>query len=281
VRSLFVGLTVVDVSYYGIERIDMGSKNSAGQVEVTVGGPAANAARVLAQLGGSTVLATALGGGPFAQFARGVLTAEGVSVADFAPNEFPEIPVSAVMVHTSGERTLVSNLPAEFDVLSDDRTDQLLAGIDSVLIDCHYPVLAKRIACDARSRGIAVVLDIGSPKAWSDELAELADAALVSSDFLPDPGEQAAWARRFRDTFVAFSRGSEPVLWWHRDQHGRLEVPRVDAIDTNGAGDVLHGAFMQTFEWRAPSGDLASSALFALERAIQHASMSCTRRGVV
>jgi sugar/nucleoside kinase (ribokinase family) len=197
--------------------------------------------------------------------------------------EIPDIPVSSIWVAAaSGDRTLLSTA-ASFDGPQPDRVD--LTDSVAVLLDGFYPDLARSAGRAAVEQGIPVVLDCGT---WRDvfiDLLPLASVAIVSEQFeLPDrprasPEELvAALLEEYQLRFSAVSRGDGPITWALPTGSGQLVVPQVSAVDTLGAGDVLHGAFMH-LAFHQGLDDLA-----ALERAAAVASYSCehfgTRSGV-
>ena len=66
------------------------------------------------------------------------------------------------------------------------------------------------------------------------------------------------------------------MRWAGRDgSSGEVPVPEVEVVDTLGAGDVLHGAFLAELA-RGGTGDLPG----ALERAVVVAARSVAHRGV-
>jgi sugar/nucleoside kinase (ribokinase family) len=67
---------------------------------------------------------------------------------------------------------------------------------------------------------------------------------------------------------VAQTHGAEPIDLSVATRTSRVEVPVVDAVDTLGAGDVLHGAYAH---YRAAGEDPEES----LRRAAQVASFRC------
>ena len=46
---------------------------------------------------------------------------------------------------------------------------------------------------------------------------------------------------------VAITRGANPILGWDRGRRFEIDIRKMDAVDTLGAGDVLHGAFCYHF----------------------------------
>lgn len=72
---------------------------------------------------------------------------------------------------------------------------------------------------------------------------------------------------------IAISAGAEPIRFANAETAGAIPVPRVDAVDTNGAGDVLHGAYCYYVGLRMGS-------LAALEQAARIATESVRFRGI-
>jgi sulfofructose kinase len=51
---------------------------------------------------------------------------------------------------------------------------------------------------------------------------------------------------KFTDAFLAVTNGPRPVLWYDRDCATIRKMPvfAIKTVDTLGAGDVFHGAFV-------------------------------------
>ena len=233
---LLAGLCTVDLVQRVVDLPSPGEKVQSLNVEVAAGGPATNAAVTVAALGDEAVLVTALGTHPLAELARADLSAHGVRVVDVTPEHEEPPAVSAVAVRDrDGERTVVSrNAGPNPGALLSEIPD----GVRVVLVDGHLPRLALGVARWARSRGLPVVLDAGSWKPVLDDLLPLVDIAACSAHFqAPGPGLRARGVPT-----VIVTDGPRPVRWETVDDAGAVEVPRVRALDTLGAGDVWHGA---------------------------------------
>lgn len=262
------GLTTLDL-VQGLDAAPVpGSKMVATYSSVDVGGPAANAARTAALLGSDVVLHTLLGSGPFAEVARGILERDGVTVRDHTPDRDPwTMPVSAVLVTADGERTVVSSnasgAPAPI-------VDPGAGGAAVVLVDGHHADLA--VAAIRAHPQACVLLDGGSWKPDLERLLPDVDIAVVSADF-----RAPASALSLLRTGITWARtnGAGDVEVARRGEQWLLPVPRVAAVDTLGAGDVLHGAVAHAL---ASNGDL--DPVEAIRWAIPVASSSCAHRGV-
>ena len=262
--ALFVGLTTLDIAHlvprYPVEN----SKTQAAQQFVGAGGPAANAAAAYAHLAGeSPTLLTGIGSGVFADLARADLTACRAAVVDAGSGE---LPVSSIVVAAATHtRTVVSLDAARMRVDYRDEFADLVSDTDIVLVDAHYGAVSIGVAQSARSRGIPVVLDAGRWKDVHSELLPLVDIAICSEGFVSG-GVHAV--HRLGPRYVAITAGSGPIVWSAPDGAGEIAVPRVDAVDTLGAGDVLHGAFCHFHS-------AGSAFVDALTQAAAVASESC------
>ncbi|WP_162470742.1 PfkB family carbohydrate kinase [Saccharothrix deserti] len=239
---LCVGLTTVDVSQRVAEFPVPGQKVQSLGVHLAPGGPAANAARAVAALGHRAVLLTALGG-ELGEFARSRL--DPVEVHSVGTGG-PALSMVAVR-ERDGERTVISRNAVEFDLAgsevagvgaADVVDPALVEAADVVLVDGHLGPLALAAARVARRTGVPVVLDAGSWKPVLDDLLPLVDVAACSAAF--ELSESEVHARGV--PLVIRTHGPHPVTWSRGGVTGGQPVPVVEVRDTNGAGDVWHGA---------------------------------------
>jgi sugar/nucleoside kinase (ribokinase family) len=251
------GLATFDV-VQRVERVPgPDEKAVALGLDVTFGGPAANAAATAVALGVPAALVTALGSGPVAALVRDGLAAAGVRVVDLAADEPGDPPVSTVLVTAAtGQRAVVST---NATLRPDDLRPAALAaagvldGAGALLVDGHHLAAGIALAAAARERGLVVLADGGSWKPGLERLLALVDVAVLSADFVvpagiapPDP---LVAVGALGPAFVARSAGAGPVRV-RRVVGGamvddELVVPAVapgEVVDTLGAGDVLHGA---------------------------------------
>lgn len=278
----FVGLATLDV----VQRVDgfpsPNQKVVATDTWLAAGGPAANAAIAFAALGGLPVLCTALGHGSAADVVRADLAGAGVEVIDAAPPGF-ELAASSVLVDAvTGERIVVSgsaHLP-ELPTLPAPE----LGEARVLLVDGHHPALALPAARVAAARGLPIVVDAGSHKPVFDQLFALASDVVCSADYVHPDGRDASALLGLGPTLVAVSHGAQPLQWWTATAAGQVVPEPVRALDTLGAGDVLHGAYAfalaagmprtdaLTFAVSAARTRVASSGPFAWRRALRDLS---------
>lgn len=275
--GVFAGLCTLDV-VHRVERLPgADEKVTALEQFVAAGGPAANAAVTFAALGGDAVLVSVLGTGAAADVARADLEAHGVRVVDVAPSLVDAVPVSAIRVEAgTGARSVVSTDAHGVELADVPDVTPLVESAAIVLVDGHHPELASAVARAGSAAGLPVVLDAGRWRPVMRQLVPLATAAICSSAFrlpdMPSPIASASALASEGATTVAVTQGAGPVLWWHGGRRGEIEPPRVDAVDTSGAGDVFHGAFCRY----AVHGMGAEECL---TRAAAVAALKCTSFG--
>jgi sugar/nucleoside kinase (ribokinase family) len=275
---VFGGLLTLDVAQLADDLPPVGEKGTSTAAYMDVGGPAANAAITASDLGGGTLLHTVVGSGDLADYARRVLRSHGVAFFDHAPEA--EVPLASIWVDgPSGGRTILATNNAHLKLKPAGRL--LPETTAAVLLDGHYPDLALALAVEARDRSIPVVLDCGRWRPVFLDLLPLASDVILCEIFRPpgfeaESGEElvAAIARRWHPRVCAMTRGSKDILAIIEGEPGRIPVRQVEVVDTTGAGDLLHGAYMHFRHGEQ------LSALDSLGTAAELASRSCAHLGV-
>ncbi|KSW13729.1 PfkB family carbohydrate kinase [Cellulomonas sp. B6] len=293
-RLVCCGLTTLDVTQV-VDRVPgADEKVVADGLDVTFGGPAANAAAVAVGLGVPTTLVTVLGAGPLADVARAGLADAGVDVVDLARGAEGVLPVSTVLVtRGTGERAVVSVNGARAPHVAADV--RVLDGATALLVDGHHAGAAVPVARAARAAGLPVLLDGGSWKPTTPDLLAVVDHAVLSADLLvpglADP--RAATGAEQEDAvaallaavaahgprFVARSAGAGDVRVRRTVAgggvvHERVRPARVgagDVVDTLGAGDVLHGAMAAALARGSGSLDALVEGVRCATASVRHA----------
>lgn len=245
------------------------------------GGPAANAACLLARWGLRTTLIARVGNDAFGALIRGELDEAGVDTSRLLCLGDTPTPVSCILANQrAGTRTVVNHrrdpqaLPDAFALPNH--------APRAILCDGHEPVMSRRAL--KRFGGAVSILDAGSFREDTHHLASCVDHAIVSSDFAREatgihPIDDSSAEHCLRGlskrypSRVAITRGAHGISAMddaRRTYH--LRPPAVTAVDSTAAGDIFHGAFvwalLQGHEYRA-----------ALVVAMRTAALSVTRPG--
>ncbi len=283
--ALVCGLSTVDVVHVVDHVPAADEKVVAHSTTVTAGGPGLNAALTASLLGVGTRLVSAVGSGPLAAVVARDYASCGVALVDVAPVGF-EPPLSSVVVtRGTGERAVVSRNAmgtVDYQDHSPRRVDEWLDGVTAVLVDGHHLTVAVAVAREARRQEVPVVLDGGSWKPGLEELLQFVDVAVVSDAFTT-PGGGGRHGDRLTGVldlgpwWAARTAGPRPVRWAGQDgTSGEVAVPVVEVVDTLGAGDVLHGAFLAEAA-RAGTGDLPGALAAAVEVAARSVAAAGAR----
>jgi sugar/nucleoside kinase (ribokinase family) len=166
---------------------------------------------------------------------------------DLAPESDQLPPVSSIWVNGRGERSVVSvnTTRIEIPIVLVDRSKLEKASI--LMVDGHAMSSCQAWVEAARSHGVPVVFDGGSWKRGTERLLQTVDIAICSADFRPtgcrDEASTIDYLRSAGVEQIAITHGAAPIRIVAGELSGMIEVPRVEAVDTTGAGDIFHGAF--------------------------------------
>lgn len=270
--GLFVGLVTLDLIYLAEHLPSFNQKIVAADSIMAAGGPATNAAVTFSHLGNRATLMGVVGCHPMTELIRSDLAEWGVTLTDLDRDRRNPPTVSSIIVtQNTAERAVVSVNATKTQVEKNILPPNVLQTVDIVLIDGHQMAIGQKVAIEAQSRGIPVVLDGGSWKPGFDTVLPYIDYAICSANFQP-PGCQKqedvfTYLESFNISSIAITQGEKPILVFDRGKQGILEVPSTHAIDTLGAGDIFHGAFCHSI--------LSVEFTRALEEAAGIAARSC------
>lgn len=252
-QALFIGQTYIDITFL-TDYIPTGDeKTVARDYAVAFGGNAVTAAFACAKLGVVPDLLTTMADDWL-----------GRMFADMALSY--KIPIHARKVARSslsfimpdgGKRAIVrcrdDHYLHPFPTLN-------LDGCRVLHLDGHQSDAALYYAKLARERGILVSLDGGAVRDNTRELLSYVDVAIVSERFceqLEMNATQVLDLLREKGCKVGgITRGERGLIWYGEDcitrELAALHVPESRVIDTNGAGDLFHGAYV--YSWLAEPG---------------------------
>ena len=275
--ALFAGLTTVDIQYHVDEFPVANVKLKADPPDILVGGPVTNAAVAFAKLNGTAHLLSSVGKNAFNEIITEDFKETKLVHIDLAGGR-KSAPVLATVVTSkyAGDRNIFTHDPVtpKTDLDPKDLIDRIMPQI--VMLDGFYPEFCIELAKVASERNIPVVLDCGSWKPQYEKMLSHAETVICSADFIPPGCLTSIEAMQFlRDAGVinvAVSRGEESILFDGGKGINEIKVDKVEAVDTLGAGDFLHGAFCF---YALKLGNFEN----ALRAASQLATLSCKFKG--
>jgi sugar/nucleoside kinase (ribokinase family) len=226
----------------------------------TAGGAPANVTAGVARLGAPARLAGWAGADPLADGLLTGLAARGIELAVVRRGRAP---LSTVLVHPGGERTLLTDR-GEGGLAPEDVRDEWLAGAAVVHLDGYdllrFPDALLAAATTAHGLGVPISLDVAAATrmechgvaAYRDLLAGLRPHVLscnaAEAEVLGLDGDLPAWA----PPLVLVHAGARPTRVLTPDGAWRVPVPPLPAgrlRDTTGCGDAFAAGVLAG--WRA------------------------------
>lgn len=256
-----------------------------GEFAMHLGGKGFNQAVAARRLGADVAVIGRVGDDAFGRRFLDALDREGIDRAAVSVDPGASTGVAAITVTPDGENAIIQAPQANRRVTPDDvdRHRALFSGAQVALLQLETSdAAALAFARAARAHGVRTVLNPAPARAVHGELLDAADvivpnqaeaAALTGIDPRARAGiEKAAAALSGADgrRAILITLGERGAYL-----HGATDyvaAPRVDAIDTTGAGDAFCAALAVAL---ARGRDLPEAARFA---AIAGA-LACTRHG--
>lgn len=247
-QIICLGMVVKDIVFYVKQIPSTPQKITAESFEDKFGGMAATAAAAVAALGGNAEFWGRVGDDEIGRNAIEAFNMRGVSTR-VKKTHNAQSPVSAVIVDGDGERMLAvypGRLESSADWLELDR----LKGVSAVHADFRWVEGAKKLFLAAKNLNIPRVLDADAGDiAALKELVPLANHVIFSERGLAlfteglELGEGLHFASQFTDGVVGVTLGDKGSLFLDDDKTHEFLAPKIIPVDTNGAGDVFHGAY--------------------------------------
>lgn len=245
--AVFDLLLTVDRVPRSDERVAAHAVTSGG------GGPAATAAYAMVRLGMRVDLVSSVGRDLFGRLILDELHDEGVGVNAVQIVDGPSTTAAVMIEQATGHRSMAvcSGCLQRIDLTA--IPDELIAASRCLLLDGNNPTLALNMATRARRLGIPVYLDGGNiPREALDELLPWIDiyipdnqsvAKQLNGDF--DVRDACRELHARGPGLVCITQAEQGVTafdgsrYWHVPAYCGTSI-----IDTTGAGDNFHGAFV-------------------------------------
>ncbi|MDQ0469261.1 sugar kinase [Labrys wisconsinensis] len=249
-RVMCVGGAVIDLIYEVDALPSQDGKMLALSYRESGGGMAANAAVIVARLGGEAAWCGRLGDDDKGRRILDGLRQEKVDVRHARLVAGVQSSHSIVLVDGEGNRAIIIY---RSDAFEPDTTWLPISSIlqaDAIVADNRWVEGASLVLSAARQHGKPAVLDADTATDRATLTAvRAASHAIFSTPGLaglygtPNPGEGLRQASR-DCPFVAVTMGGSGVMWIDSGGMARsMPAFPIGAVETVGAGDIFHGAF--------------------------------------
>jgi sugar/nucleoside kinase (ribokinase family) len=269
----------IPVPFYPTEN----SKLEVNEIIEESGGPAANGAFLLAKWGVRAAFSGLVGNDLFGQKIIQEFKQAAIDITLTAVSPDYPTPLSVVQVNCqNGSRTIVNRKVSK--AILDLKPENLLKMNPKILLLDGHELQASLTAIKKFPKALTV-LDAGSLRKGTEILAGIVDYLVCSERFalaatgLPHLKNEIDWQECLRLLKKINNHGQVVVTLGERgliyDDHGclvYLPAYNAETVDTTGAGDIFHGAFVYGILNHLLYEDVLKLAAMA-------ASLSVTRRG--
>jgi len=247
-RIICLGMVVKDIVFYVQQIPSTPQKLTAHSYEEKFGGMAATAAAAIAALGGSVEFWGSVGDD---EIGRNAIEAFGLCgvLTKIKQIQNAHSAISAVIVDGDGERMLAV-YPGKLEPTADWLDLESLKGVNAVHADFRWVAGAKTLYLAAKKLNIPRVLDADAGDISAlKELIPLANHVIFSQPGLAlftgglELGEGLHFASQFTDGIIGVTLGEKGSLFLDNEKIYEFSAPQILPVDTNGAGDVFHGAY--------------------------------------
>src|SRR5436190_7153324 len=247
-KALFIGQSYIDITFVTDHMPSGDEKMVARDYAVSFGGNAVTAAFSCAKLGIAPDLLASVADDWLGRMFIDMAAKYGISVHH---RKVAESSLSFIMPK-GDQRAIVrcrdDNFKHPFPLLN-------LTGCRALHVDGHLPDAAIHYAKICHEAGVLTSLDGGGLRSNTHDLLEFIDVAVVAERLCEQmhmsPGEMLQYLRTRGCKVGGVTMGSRGLVWYDEMRTERtlpaLYVPQERVIDTNGAGDIFHGAYIFSY----------------------------------
>ncbi len=229
-------------------------KQKAESIFLSGGGPVGNALVVIRKLGVDAEVVGGFGSDNAGKYLLDDFKKYGVGVENATVLEGATSFTSyIVLAKDKASRTCVFDRGG----VTDNPDNVQLSAIDTadvLHLDGNYLECAITAAKYAKSKGVKVSLDAGGLYAGIERLLPYVDILIPSAEFaLGLTGKTSIEAamyelnEKYTPEILVVTDGSNGGYYWENGNAVHYDSIKVKAVDTNGAGDTFHGAFIAAY----------------------------------
>ena len=214
------------------------------------GGPVANAMVALARWGCRCLFTGVVGDDLLGRKIRESLDKEGIDTGGLLVRNGSASQLSFIVaVPKTGSRTVFWRRPTGSPPKPEEIDLATLRQSKVLYIDGLFVEASLAVSRAAREAGVKVVVDAGTLREGSLDIARLSDCFIVSESFARDligedrPSDACRRLAELGPSVVGVTLGDKGSVVLHRGRIIQQPPFKVKAIDTTGCGDIFHASF--------------------------------------
>ncbi len=255
-----MGLNSVDFLCVVPEFPAANSKMQMLQFSKQGGGQVATAMVALSRWGVKTKYIGKIGEDELGRFSLDSIRQEGVDISSVtiephATNQFAMIIVDG----STGERTILWNRDERLMYRDGELRKEEVCSGKFLHLDGHDIHAALQCARWAREEGIRTIVDLDKVESLTSELIKQINFIITSSRFpmmytgISDQKKALLELQKYTSGFLCSTLGDNGAMALVNGEFLLIEGHKMKAVDTTGAGDVFHSAFIYGLlqNWKA------------------------------
>jgi len=250
-----IGATVYDTVMVTEKFPEEDTKQQAVKTIIQGGGPCATALVACSKLGVSAEYLGTIGNDDFGKYMLDDFKRYGVGTENIIVKDGCISFHSFVLLNNSkSTRTIVWNKGTVPAPLETEININSVKNAKVLHLDGHQLDAAIYAAKIAKENNVKVSLDAGGVYPGIERLLPFVDFLIPSEEFalkftgLTDAGKAAEELyHSYKPEFVIITQGSKGGFIYDGKTFTDYPAYKVDAVDSNGAGDVFHGAFVAAY----------------------------------
>ena len=275
-----IGSALFDILMTADEFPKEDTKIQGKETKTQGGGPCAVALVAMSKLGISSGYMGTLGDDMYGDYIKASFEKYGVDTSHIRRNPGEQSFHSFVLLNLqNSSRTCIWNKGTVTPPTQEDVDLEVLKNAKYLHLDGHQLDAAIYAAKKAHEYGVKVSHDAGGTYPGIERLLPYVDVLIPSEEFalkITGCDNAVDAARKLYDTYhpetLIITQGVKGGLIWEDGKEVRYPAYPVKAIDSNGAGDTFHGAFVAA---RIKGMSVYEAACFASATS----ALKCTRFG--
>ena len=251
IKVVGIGAVVFDILMTADRFPQEDTKLFGKETKIQCGGPCATGLVAMSKLGEPVCYMGTVGDDMYGSFVRSELDRFGVDVSNVEVVPGTSFHSFVLLNLSNTSRTCIVNRGTAAQATEKNVDLEVLKNAKFLHLDGNQLDCAIYAAKKAHEFGVTVSLDAGGAYPRIEELLPLIDVLIPSEEFSMKvtgcaTAVEAAEVlqKKYNPKILVITQGCKGGFIWENGKEVRYPVFPVNAIDSNGAGDTFHGAFV-------------------------------------